>query len=89
MGGTFLKQSECLPGYGVEHEKFIRENESESGFQKGPALAGVARSFSRYRQELAATRMRRLVEISSGGKAPVQFRAKNRQHRHACGGAVG
>jgi hypothetical protein len=68
-GGTFLKQSVRLPGYGIEHEKVFRENKCESGLQKGPALAGVAWSSSRHGQELAAVRMRRLAEISGGGKA--------------------
>jgi hypothetical protein len=89
MGRTFLKQSGRLPGYEIEHEKFIRENKSESGLQNGPALAGIAQSSSRDRQELAATGMRRLVEISSGGQAPAKFRAKPGQHRPQCGGAVG
>jgi hypothetical protein len=88
-GGIFLKQSGCLPGYGIEHEKFIRENKSESGIQKGPALAGIAQSSGRDRQELAATGMRRLDEISGGGRTPALFRAKPGQHRPARGGAVG
>jgi hypothetical protein len=71
MGGTFLKQSMRLPGYGIEHEKLIRENNSESGLQNGPALAGVARPSNRCGRELAAARMRRLDESSSGGKARV------------------
>jgi len=89
MGGTFLKQSGCLPGYGTEHEKIYRENKSESGLQKGPALVGIAQSFSRYRQKLAATGMRRLVEVSGGGKARVRFRGRPGQHRPARGSAVG
>jgi hypothetical protein len=89
MGDPFLKQSGCLPGYGIEHEKFIRENKSESGLQKGPALAGIARSSGRHRQKLVATGMHRLDEVSGGGRTPAQFRAKLGQHRLARGGAVG
>ena len=89
MGDPFLKQSGCLPGYGIEHEKFIRENKSESGLQKGPALAGIAQSSGRDWQKLAATGMRRLDEVSGGGRTPAQFRAKPGQHRSARGGAVG
>jgi hypothetical protein len=63
MGGTILKQFVPLPGYGIEHEKVIRENKCESGLQKGPAPAGIARPASRCGQELAAARMHRLVEI--------------------------
>jgi hypothetical protein len=89
MGGTFLKQFMRLPGYGIEYDKFIRENKSESGLQKGPALAGVAWPANRCGQKLAATGMRRLDEISDGGKAPARFRVRP-QHRHpARGGAVG
>jgi hypothetical protein len=84
-----LKQSRQLAGYGIEHEKFIRENKSESGLQKGPALAGVARPASRRGPELAANRMRRLVKISDGGKATNQFQAWPGRHRPARGGAVG
>jgi hypothetical protein len=89
MGGTFLKQFGCLAGYGIEHEKFIRESKCESGLQKGSALAGIARPSHRCGQELAATGMCRLVEISGGGKAPAHFWAKPGQHRPARGGAVG
>ena len=90
MGDPFLKQSGCLPGYGIEHEKVIRENKSESGLQKGPALVGIAQSFSRYRQKLAATGMRRLVEVSGGNKTPAQFQASLCRHRPpARGGAAG
>jgi hypothetical protein len=89
-GGTFLKQSGRLPGYGIEHEKFFRKSKSESSLQKGPALASVARPSNQHRQELAATRMRRLDEISGGGKAPNQFRAVSGQRRHpARSGTVG
>ena len=89
MGATFLKQFVRLPGYGIEYEKLIRENKCEFSLQKGPALAGVARASNRCGQELAAVRMRRLDEISGGGKAPAQFRTKPCQHRPACGDAVG
>jgi hypothetical protein len=89
LGGTLLKQSGYLPGYEIEHEKFIRENKCESGLQKGPALAGVAQSSGRYRQKLAATGLRRLVEVSGGSRTPALYRAKPGQHRLARGGAVG
>jgi hypothetical protein len=85
----FLKQFIRLPGYGIEHEKFIRENKSESGLQKGPAAAGIAQSSGCHRQKLAATGMRRLDEDSGGGRTPAQFRAKPGQHCPARGGAVG
>jgi hypothetical protein len=89
MGGTILKQFVPLPGYGIEHEKVFRESKSESGLQTGPAPAGIAGPASRCGQELAATGMRRLVEISGGGKAPVRFRDKCCKNRPARGGAVG
>jgi len=79
----------CLPGYGIEHEKIFRKSECESGLQKGPALAGVARSANRCGRELAATGMRRLVEVSGGGRTPAPYRAKPGQHRPARGSAVG
>jgi hypothetical protein len=85
----FLKQFVCLPGYVIEHEKFLCESNFESGLQKGPAFAGIAQSSSRHRQKLAATGMRRLVELSGGGKSPARFRAKPGQHSTARGGAVG
>jgi hypothetical protein len=85
----FLKQSGWLPGYGIEHENIFRKSECESGLQKGPAFAGVARPSGRHGPELAAARMRRLVEISGGGRTPALFRAKPGQHRLARGGAVG
>jgi hypothetical protein len=85
----FLKQSMRLPGYGIEYEKIFRESKCESGLQKGPAFAGVARSSNRCGQELAAAGMCRLVEISGGDKATAQFGAKPCQHRPARGGAVG
>jgi hypothetical protein len=88
VGGNCLKQSVRLPGYGIEYEKFYRENKSESGLQKGPAFAGVARSSNRCGQELAAARMRQLVEISSCDKAPVRFRAKPGRHRPVAGGSA-
>ena len=90
MGGTFLKQSVRLPGYGygIEHEKFFCESKCESGLQNGPAPAKAARPSNRCGQELAATGMRRLVEISGGDKAPARFRAKPSQHRHPARGSA-
>jgi hypothetical protein len=73
MGGIFLKQSGHLPGYEIEHDKFIRENKSESGLQNGPALAGITRPAHWCGPELVAVGMRRLDEISGGGKATTQF----------------
>jgi len=74
--GTFLKQSVRLPGYGIEHEKFIRERKSESGLKKGTAAAGIARPSNRHGQELVAAWMRRLVKISAGSKVTARFRAR-------------
>jgi hypothetical protein len=89
LGGTFLKQSMYLPGNVIEHEKFLCESKCESGLQKGPAPAGIARPASRCGQRLAATGMRRLDEISGGGRTPARLRTKPGQHRLARGGAVG
>jgi hypothetical protein len=86
---NFLKQSGRLPGYEIEHEKFMRENECESGLQTGPAVAGFTGPANRCGQELATAWMRRLVEVSDAGKAPVQFRARPGQPRPARGGAAG
>jgi hypothetical protein len=88
LGGTFLKQSMYLPGNVIEHEKFLCESKCESGLQKGPAPAGIARPASRCGQRLAATGMRRLDEISGGGRTPARLRTKPGQHRTARGSAV-
>jgi hypothetical protein len=55
----------------LEYEKFFCESKCESGLQKGPAPAKVARPSNRCGQELAAVGMCRLVEISGGSKAPA------------------
>ena len=66
----FLKQFMCLPGYGIEHEKFLRENKCESGLQKGPALAGVARS--------AAAAGRNWLQLECAGWLKFRAEAKPR-----------
>jgi hypothetical protein len=46
-GGTFLKQSVHLPGYGISYESLSFKTESETGIQNGAAIAGISRRFNR------------------------------------------